>query len=126
MSVMKIMGYALITLFLVVILRELGFRGVRLVSLVGVIGLLSAAIVGIETLGEIFERLGEGIPDEQAVAVMKIIGVGYSSGICADVCMEFGESGLSGAVTLFGRVEMLVISAPCALEILERGLELVG
>ena len=126
MSVMKVIGYALIALFLSVVLREIGFRGARLVSLVGAVGLLSACVVGIEQLGEVFEELGQGIPGEYAVAVMKIMGVGYSSGICSDVCLEFGETGLSQAITLFGRVEMLLISAPCAFSILEKGLEMVG
>lgn len=126
MSVMKVVGYAFLVLFLVVILREMGFRGVRLVSLIGAVGLLSACIFGVEALSETFDGIGRGVPDEYTVAVMKIMGVGYSSGICADVCLEFGEVSLSNAVTLFGRVEMLLISAPCAIAILERGMELVG
>ena len=126
MSVLKVVGYAFITLFLVVILREVGFRGARLISLVGVVGLLSACVVGIESLGAAFDKIGQGVPDEYAVAVMKIMGVGYASGICSDVCLELGEVGLSGAVSLFGRIEMLAISAPMAVSIFERGLELMG
>ena len=126
MSVMKVIGYAFLTLFLSVILREVGFRGARLISLIGVVGLLSTCIAGLEALGGVYEKLGQGIPDEYAVTVMKIIGVGYSSGICADVCLEFGEVGLSQAVTLFGRVEMFVISAPFALAVLEKGIELIA
>ena len=126
MSVMKVIGYALLALFLTVILREVGFRGARLISLIGVVGLLSASVVGIEALGDVFVRIGQGLPDGYAVTVMKIMGVGYSSGICADACLEFGEAGLSQAITLFGRVEMLVISAPFAVAVLERGLELIA
>ena len=126
MSVMKIVGYAFLTLFLVVILREVGFRGARLVSLVGVVGLLSACVAGAESLGRALGAVGRGVPDEYAVAVMKIMGVGYASGICSDVCLELGEPGLSGAVSLFGRVEMLALCAPMALAIFERGIELMG
>ena len=126
MSVFKVVGCAFLTLFLVVILREVGFRGARLVSLVGAVGLLSACIAGIESLGEAFDKVGQGVPDEYAVAVMKIMGVGYASGICSDMCLELGEVGLSGAVTLFGRIEMLALSAPMAISIFERGIELMG
>ena len=126
MSVMKIIGYALVTLFLVVILREVGFRGARLLSLVGAVGVLGACIAGAEEIGAVFESLGQGVPNEYVVSIMKIMGVCYSSGICADVCLEFGEVSLSNAVTLFGRIEMLAISAPCALSILKRGIELIG
>ena len=123
---LKVIGCAFLTLFLVVILREVGFHGARLVSLVGVVGLLSACVVGIESLGAVFDKIGQGVPDEYAIAVMKIMGIGYASGICSDVCLELGETGLSGAVALFGRIEMLALSAPMAISIFERGMELMG
>ena len=126
MSALQVVGYTFITLFLVVILREVGFRGARLLSLVGVVGLLSACVLGIESLGAVFDKIGQGVPDEYAITVMKIIGVGYASGICSDVCLELGEAGLSGAVSLFGRIEMLALSAPMALSVFERGIELMG
>ena len=126
MSALKVVGYAFLTLFLVVILREVGFRGARLLSLVGVVGLLSASVVGVESLGTVFDKVGQDVPNEYAVAVMKIMGVGYASGICSDVCLELGEVGLSSAVALFGRIEMLALCAPMAVSILERGIDLMG
>lgn len=124
--VLKAVGCAFILLFLGVILREMGFKGVRLVTLIGTVGILAACVLTIDSMGEIFEKIGQDSGEEYVVAVMKIIGVGYVSGICSDICLEFGEMSLSNAVLMFGRAEMLMICTPEIISILKRGVDLIG
>ena len=122
----KCVGYALLVLFLGIVLRELGFRGARLVSLVCSVGIIGAAVGGIGELGDLLGDVWNGISSDSVIAVVKIIGVGYVSGVCADVCSEFGENVLSGALTTLGKVEMLIISAPSIISIVDAGVELIG
>lgn len=121
---MKVVAYAFITLFLGVLLRELGFKGARLVLLLGMISIVGASVVYISKILSLLPGLG-GENREYAVAMLKIIGVGYAFGICSDVCAELGETSLSGAVVTFGRVEILMLSVPFVKMIVEKGIELI-
>ena len=57
--------------------------------------------------------------------LMKILGIGYLSGICSDVCKELGESGIASLVVTVAKLESFAIVAPLIVEILTLGLELV-
>ena len=120
----KIIAYVLSALFLGVILKELGFKGSRLVFIVAIISVIGVATAYVGRLAATFGELGEGI-DVYASAMLKIIGVGYAFGVCSDICAELGEGGLAGAVCLFGRVEIMMICAPFIKGIVEKGVELI-
>ena len=121
---MQVAAYALITVFLGVLLKELGFRGSRLVLLLGTVSVIGAAAL---SAGSLFSMLGGVGTDnsEYAVAMLKIIGVGYVCGVCSDICTELGEVSLSNAVCLLGRVEIVTLSLPFIKRIVEKGVELL-
>ena len=123
-SWLKVVAYALLTLFLTFVLRELGFKGSRLVALVGTVTLLGVCIIYI---GELIDKLpslsAEG--EEYAVAMLKVVGVGYVFGICSDICREMDQTSLGSAVCLFGKAEILMICYPFVERIIERGLSLI-
>ena len=121
---MRAIACALITLFLGILLRELGFKGNKLVLLLGTVSLIGYAVIG---LGDMIATLPGVLGENEvyAVAMLKIVGVGYAFGVCSDICTELGESGLSGAVTLFGKVEIMILSLPFVKNILEKSLELL-
>ena len=121
---LRIVGYALITVFLGVVLKELGFKGSKLVLIIGTVSVIGAAALSVGSLFSVLPGL-DGNNGEYAVAMLKIIGVGYVCGVCADICTELGESGLSGAVCLFGRVEIVTLSLPFIKRIIEKGLEIL-
>ena len=120
----KVVAYTLITLFLGFILREVGFKGSRLVILVGTVSLLGASAL---CIGEVVTALPalNSVDKEYAVAMLKMVGVCYAFGISADLCRELGEVSLSDAVCLFGRIEILMISLPFIKRIVEKGIELI-
>lgn len=120
----KAVAYVFITLFLGVVLRELGFKGVRFVTLLGTVSLIGVCVLCIGDVIDMIPGLGN-IQKEYTVAMLKMVGVGYAFGICSDVCRELGETSLAGAVCLFGRVEILVISLPFIKRIVEKGVELI-
>ena len=120
----RVIFYALITLFLGVILKESGFKGARLVFLLGTVSIIGASIIYIENLMDALPGLGEG-SEEYAVAMLKIVGVGYAFGICSDICQELGEVSLSSAITLFGRLEIITIFLPFVKRIIEKGVEMI-
>lgn len=121
----KLIAYAMITLFLGVLLREFGFRGARLFSILGTVTIIGALIIAVGNSSPVGVYLSDGVNKEYIAMILKIIGVGYVSGICSDICTDLGEMGLSGAVAMIGKIEIVLISLPCAKEIIERGLALI-
>ena len=117
-------AYVLITLFLGLLLKELGFRGATLVLLLGTVSVVGVAVL---SLGGIFSILPgvDGESGEYAEAMLKIVGVGYIFGVCSDVCSQLGEGSLSSAVTLCGRMEIIALSTPFIKRIIEKGIELL-
>jgi stage III sporulation protein AD len=121
---LKVIAYVLITLFLGALLKELGFKGSKLVLLLGVVSVLGAAVIYIGEMLSFLPKLNESVK-EYAVAMLKILGVGYAFGICSDICAELGETTLAGAVCLFGRIEIVMLSVPFIKTIVEKGIELI-
>ncbi|MBQ8372340.1 MAG: hypothetical protein IJX38_05350 [Clostridia bacterium] len=117
-----IAGIGVLIAFLCLILRQAGFGAYRAVSLVGVVGMLAVAVTGIGSIvGELLAPAGEKM-GELVTLVMRIIGVGYVFGICADICRDVGEGSVANAVLTVGRVEILLLSLPA----LRYVMELVG
>lgn len=117
---MKIVALAFLLAVMALLLRSFGFRGAAVFASLAVAALLSIAA------GELRELLSfaEGSPLfgesmlEYFSAIAKIVGAGYLFGICADICTELGEGGIAKAVTVSGRIEILLIAAPYFIRIL--------
>ncbi len=124
----KLVALGILIALMAMLLRSFGFRGAAAFALLGVAVILS---VTAGELGELLSRMGlrdaltEGSV-KYASAVAKVVGTGYLFGIAADVCTELGEGGIARAVTLGGRIEILLIAAPYFSEVLEMGRELIG
>lgn len=124
--IVRLFAIGLLLSVMAMLLRSFGFRGAAVFSLFGVAVLLSAAagelsdLVGKMGFGELFS----GDAARYTAAIAKVVGCGYLFGICSDMCRELGEPGIAKAVTVGGRVEILLIAAPYFAEILEIGREL--
>ena len=124
--ILRLFAIGLLLAVMAMLLRSFGFRGAAVFSLFGVAVLLSSAVGEISGLvGKLgFGELFSGDTAKYTTAIAKVVGCGYLFGICADMCRELGEQGIAKAVTVGGRVEILLIAAPYFAEILEIGREL--
>jgi stage III sporulation protein AD len=124
--ILRICGIAVLTAIVGMMLGEMGFKGRRLFGTVSAVMLLIGVL---ESVGTVFSEISSltsaaGV-SEIALTALKIVGVGYVSGISCDVASELGEGGVARAVELSGRVEMLLITLPYLKEILEVGIGLI-
>lgn len=124
---LRIAGLIFLLLFLTFVLRSVGFRGAALVATVGIIGVIGITASGI---GRIFSHLtgSELIGDtvgETVSAALKLLGVGYVFGICADICRDLGELGIASCALAVGRVEIFLLILPYIDELLGLLRELV-
>lgn len=125
--ILKILGSALLLLSSAYLLRALGFRGAPIFAAISAIVLISESK---ESLGYIFGRVKElselSNISEPTSAALKILGIGYLFGICADVCRELSEPGIAKAVEIVGRVEIFAVVIPYFERIIRVGVELLG
>ena len=116
--VFKLLALAVLCAVLCALLSELGYSGKKIFGAVAITVILSAAIGGAADMisGVLSIADGAGVGKIGAVA-LKVVGCGYLFGFAADVCDELGERGIASAVTVAGRVEILVLVFPYFLEI---------
>jgi len=119
-EIFRVMAIGFILLFLITILKELGFKGAKLISTVGIVTLSVIALDGIRSLTDsFFSGLGVSAMGDITVAVMKILGAGYVFGITSDILRDSGESGIANAILTVGRVEILLMCTPFISRLIE-------
>lgn len=127
MTAVRYAALGLLICILSLLLREAGFRGSRLVSLLGVVGLTCFSVV---EMGEILraislsERLGA--ESGELVDIFKIVGAGMIFGIVTDMARDMGELGVASAVSVVGRVEIFALCVPYILRLLDTAAEYFG
>lgn len=116
----KICGAALIAAVLCYILGELGFRGKKVISS---FSLVIFFLVFVDLAAEAINSISDfGLDDNgrrSVSAALKIIGIGQGFGICASVCSELSENGISSVITLVGKAEIVLIMLPFLKELFE-------
>ncbi len=123
---LEFLGIAFILLVSALLLRSFGWRGAPVFAAVCGALLISEAVSGLALIfdGSIFSVYGDGL-SEPISAALKILGLGYLFGICADICRELGEPGIAKSVEVAGRVEIMLVVLPFFEEILRVGSELM-
>ncbi len=123
---LKLVSLALVVVCLSFILKEIGFKGTKLMTAVGLCALYVSALVGFSSVWEELDSLGiEGLT-EYAKDVIRIVGVGYVFGIGSDICAELGEGGLASALNVAGRVEIILIMLPFVKRIIALATEVMS
>ena len=119
----ELVGAALLFAAVAFLLKNLGWRGAPVLVAVCSVYLISSVA---EELGSVFrtvsvltDTLGAG---EAVSAAIKVIGLGYLFGICADICRELEAAGIAKAVEVVGRVEIIAVVLPYFKEIIETGI----
>ena len=125
MTVLGALGVALLTAVSALLVRECGGRLALPISLTGGIVLLLAALPRVEETVAVFSRLGALGGGEWISVILKILAVGYTVELGADICRDLGEPSLAARLEIFGRLEILALALPAILSLLELALSLV-
>ncbi len=122
----KIIALSLIAAFLGAILSEMGCKSKKavvavfcIVIFLGIVGEVSGLFSELLSLGEQSEIAS------LAKCALKIIGLGYVFGISADICEELSENRIASLLTLFSRIEMLLVTLPYIREMIQMGIRLI-
>lgn len=124
--IFKACAIALISVFVIAVLKEIGLRSVGAISAIcaAVIFSLASELLfdGVGTIKEISQIAGVA---KETADILKVIGVGYVFGFCSDVCAELGDAGTASALTLVGRLEVVGIALPYFKRLIDLGVSLL-
>ena len=111
---------------LVLILKNFGFKGAPVIVCILMCSSATLAVSYISGVGEELSELLYYDGEEYVSAVLKIVGVGYLSGVTRDVCLEIGEGGIAKCVCIAARLELTVIAMPFIRDIFLFAKEFIG
>lgn len=114
MDIIKIIGIGIATAILCLILRQTKPEFAVVIGIIGTIIILflvmdglSAVIVSINSMAN-----KTGIKTEILSAILKIIGIGYLCEFATSICKDAGANSISEAVTMGGKIIILVLAIP--------------
>ena len=121
MSIIKVAVIGIVS-----VLLGLQFKAIK--SEYGTMVVLVAAICifffGITRVNRIIEAVnlvksGLGISGSYIQMLLKIVGISYICEFSSDICKDSGYSALSNQIHIFGKLSILVISAPVFLKLFD-------
>lgn len=121
MGIEKIIGVALVTVVLSVLLKSYRPEISLSISLVAM-GVMFALISPyMKTALNSFVNLSEqiGLNIKYMVIVIKVIGVAYITELGAEICRDSGENAVGTKVEICGKIIIIVMSMPVIYELFE-------
>lgn len=121
MGIEKIIGVALVTVVLSVLLKS--YRpeislSISLVSMGVMFALISPYMkTALNSFVNLSEQIGLNI--KYMVIVIKVIGVAYITELGAEICRDSGENAVGTKVEICGKIIIIVMSMPVIYELFE-------
>lgn len=124
---LKVCALGIVAASAAFLLKDFGWKGTPVLCLICFVGILSLAGERLSQLRELFLFVGrEGELTQSVESILKVIGIGYLSGLTAESCRELGAGSVATAVNLVGRLEVAAVMLPYLVEIIKLGTELLG
>lgn len=127
MTVIKACGGALLAATIGFVLSELGFRGKRAVSATLIVIFLLSFV---DLLADAVSKIAlVSIADEGKEALrcaLKIVGIGHAFNIASDTCQELSEGGIGTALSLVGKLQIILMILPTVIDLIEYSASVFG
>lgn len=126
MSILQLSGCAILSVFLIFLLRQLRTELALPARLAAVLLLCGAALAlylpVVERMRALFS-LADG--SDLATPVLRATGIALIAELTASFCRDLGEGSVADGVLLFGKLEILVLCLPLVDAVLEIAKELL-
>ena len=120
MNMLQIAGLALSAVALAVLLRQYRAEYAMALGLVVSAAILLALMPVLrETIGLLTDIASKSGASQTWGIIVKSIGLACVAGIAADVCRDAGESAMASKVELAGKVAILSLAMPMAMQLME-------
>ncbi len=110
---LKVIGFGVLVALTSFLLSELGFKGKKIYSTLGICLLL---LYFVSSFGDFISKLMSvdvGKEGGEAIkAALKILGISQACSLASEVAGELSERGVASALMLVGKLEILLVSLP--------------
>ena len=127
MEIVKVVAFAFIALFIVLILKERKQELAIQVSILAGIFIFLFLINKITIILQILQQLSlkANIDFIYLNTVFKILGIAYLSSFCSQICNDAGESSIGSKVEFAGKILILVLAIPILMAVLQSILKIM-
>jgi stage III sporulation protein AD len=128
MSVLTLVGFALVAVVALVLLRPLRPEIATLLALAAAVLIFSSLLPDIAAIVRVLQGLARqgGLDVAYLAAVLRIVGVAYVAEFGAQVARDAGEGAVAAKVELGGKILILAMAVPILLGVLELVVRLLG
>lgn len=121
-TVFRTAGLALTAVLIAKLIRRYSEEQALLLTLLAGIGITAAAVLAMTPVFHEIDSLLDkgGLSPEQTACIAKAAGICCVTQLAADVCSDAGESALSSAVMLCGKIALILLILPLFHPLLNR------
>ncbi len=114
MEIIKVVGFAIISVVLIVLLQEQRKEMALLLTIVAGICILLFAISKVTPIIDMLNSLidGSGISKEFLVIILKITGIAYLVEFGKNICIDAGQSAIGTKLEIAGKIIIVSLSLP--------------
>lgn len=127
MEIIKIVAFAFISLFLVLILRDRRDELAVQLSIAAGALIFLFMVTKITAVMELLQQLAlkANIDFVYLNTVFKILGIAYLASFCSEICKDAGENSLASKVEFAGKILILVLAIPILMGVLNSILKIM-
>lgn len=127
MEIIKIVAFAFIALFIVLVLKGKRDDLATQVSIAAGIAIFLFLISKITIVLQVLQQLSlkANIDFVYLNTVFKILGIAYLASFCAEICKDAGEGSLGSKVEFAGKILILVLAIPILMAVLQSILKIM-
>lgn len=114
MDVLKILGFAIISVILIVVLKEQKKEIALIMTIFACVILMLFAMTKMESVIGVIESLinKSGINKEFFLIILKVTGIAYLIEFGKNICIDAGQKAIATKLEMAGKVIILTISLP--------------
>ena len=127
MDIIKIVSFALITLFIVIVVKKERQDIALLISLVAGIIVFMFLVSKLTVIVNFLQTLSNkaNIDIVYLDTVCKILGIAYLSSFCSEICKDAGESSIASKVEFAGKILILTLAIPILMAVMQTILKIM-
>ncbi len=114
MEILKVVGFALISLILIIVVREQRKDIAMILSLISGVFILMFVINKLEPVVDLLNVLADksGINKEFFIVILKVTAIAYLIEVAKSICEDSKEKALGEKIEIAGKVIIISISIP--------------
>lgn len=127
MDIFKVIAFTILSLILVITLKQTQKEIGVLVAIIASTMLLVSVLSGITSVIDLLDELIEksGINKGYLEVILKITGIAYVVEFGKNICIDAGESALGTKLEIAGKVSIVVITLPVIVSVIQTVLQII-